>query len=95
LLLIVYVSEARPKLTHALERAQNAPLPTEVLDELMACGAKIDEDRMSTFRGVVDLGAAGGAQEQIVRRLIAGIEHMVDAARALTRRTQRLLEEFE
>jgi hypothetical protein len=59
----------------------------------MAAGAKIDADRMSTVRDMVALDAAGANRAQIVRRSIAGIEHMNDAARELTKRTDRLLEE--
>jgi hypothetical protein len=90
-----YMSETRPTLTHALERAQKAPLPSEVLDELWAAGAKIDADCMASVRGIGELSAAGGTSAQMLRRSIAGVEHVSDAARVLTKRTDRLLEEFE
>ncbi len=93
-LMAAYMSETRPTLTHALERAQKAPLPSKLLDELWAAGAKIDADCMSTVRCLGDLDAAGGNKAQIVRRSIAGVEHMNDAALALTKRINRLLEEF-
>jgi hypothetical protein len=94
-LLRAYVSETRPALTHVLDRAQEALLPREMLDELMAAAAKIDADRMSTVRGMVALDEAGGNRKEILRRTIAGIEHMNDGARALTKRIDRLIEEFE
>jgi hypothetical protein len=92
-LMLRYVSEIRPALTHALERAQKAPLPSEVLAELMAAGAKIDADRMSMVCGSGDLDAAERGRAQAVQQAIAGVEHITDAARELTQRTQRLLEE--
>ena len=92
-LMRTYMSETRPTLTHALERAQKALLPREVLDELMAAAAKIDADRMSTVRGLNGLSAAGGTSGQAMRQAIAGVEHMNDEALALTKRIDRLLEE--
>lgn len=94
-LLLTYGSETRPALTHALERAQKAPLPTEVLAELWAAGAKINADCMATVRGIGDLSAAGGTSAQVMQRAIAGVEHMNDEAHELTTRVDRLLEEFE
>lgn len=94
-MLLIYRSETVPTLVHALERAQKAPLPGEVLAELMAAGAKIDTDRMSTVRGICDLNVTEGERAQAVRQAIAGVEHMNDAARELTKRTERLLEEFD
>jgi hypothetical protein len=92
-LMLTYMSETRPTLTHALERAQKASLTSGLLDELMGAGAKIDADRMSTVSGIGELGAAGGDGAQVLRRMIAGVEYMNDAARALTKRIDRLLEE--
>ena len=89
------MSETRPTLTHALERAQEALLPREVLDELMAAAAKIDADRMATVRGLNGLSAAGGTSGQAMRQAIAGVEHMNDEALSLTKRIDRLREEFE
>ena len=91
-LMAAYMSKTCPTLTHALERAQKASLPSEMLDELMAATAKIGADCTSTVRCIGDLDAAGGNRAQIVRRSIAGAEHMNDAARALTQRIDRLLE---
>ena len=93
-LMMTYVSKTRPTLTHALERAQKASLPSGMLDELMAAAAKIGADCMSTVRCIGDLDAAGGNRVQIARRSIAGVEHVNDEARELTKRINRLLEEF-
>jgi hypothetical protein len=73
----------------------HAPVPTEVLDELMAASAKIDADRMATIRALSELSAAGGGGAEVIRRAIAGVECMNDATRELIRRIDRLLEEFE
>lgn len=93
-LMMTYVSKTCPTLTHALERAQKASLPSGMLDELMAAAAKIGADCMSTVRCIGDLDAAGGNRVQIARRSIAGVEHVNDEARELTKRINRLLEEF-
>jgi len=90
-----YMSETRPTLTHALERAQKAPLPSEVLDELWAAGAKIDADCMASARGIGEVSAAGGTFAQATRQAIAGVEHVIDAAHELTKRVDRLIEESE
>ena len=66
-----------------------------MLDELMAATAKIGADCMSTVRCLGDLDAAGGNRAQILRRSIAGVEHMNDEALALTKRINRLIEESE
>jgi hypothetical protein len=87
-----YMSETRPTLTHVLERAQRTPLASAVLDELMAAAAKIDADRMATVRSLNGLSAAGGTSGQATRQAIAGVEHMNDAALALTKRIDRLLD---
>ena len=86
------MSETRPTLTHALERAQEALLPREVLDELMAAAAKIDADRMATVRSLNGLSAAGGTSGQAMRQAIAGVEQVSDSARELTKRIDRLIE---
>jgi hypothetical protein len=91
-LMAAYMSKTCPTLTYALERAQKASLPSEVLDELMAAAAKIGADCISTVRCIGDLDAAGGNRVQIMRRSIAGVEHMNDEARTLTKRIDRLLE---
>jgi hypothetical protein len=93
-LLLTYGSETRPALTHALERAQKAPLPTEVLAELWAAGAKIEADCMASARGIGELSASV-TSAQAMRQAIAGVEHVSDAAHELTTRVDRLLEEFE
>jgi hypothetical protein len=92
-LILTYLKETRPTLTHALERAQKASLPSEVLDELWTAGAKIDADCMASVRGIGELSAAGGTSAQATRQAIAGVEHVSDAALALTKRVDRLLEE--
>jgi hypothetical protein len=94
-LILTYMRETHPTLTHALERAQAVPLPSEILDELMAAEVKMGKDVELANTAVVALIADEANKAQILRRGIAAIEHVTDETRALTKRTERLLEEFE
>lgn len=94
-LILTYMRETRPTITHAFERARQAPLPRETLDELMTAEVKIGKGLELTSTAVTALIAAEVNKAQILRRAIAAVEHVTDEARALTRRINRLLEELE
>jgi hypothetical protein len=89
-----YLDEIRPALKRALAQAQEAPLPREVLDELMAAEVKIHKGLEPANADLAAMIAVGGDKTQIPRRSIATLEYLTDEARALIKRIERLLLEL-
>ncbi len=94
-LMETYLDEICPTLMRAFARARQASLPRVALDELTAAEAKIQQDLESANADLVGMIAAGVNKAQIPRRSISAIEHLIDEARTVIKRIDRLIEECE
>ena len=94
-LIVTCISDIHPALKDARARAQKLPLPGAVLDDLAAADVQTRKDADTANAAIEALCAAGEDKVQILRRGIAAMEHLSDEARTLTKRIDRLIEEFE